>query len=183
MNTSIDLGALAITGIGPFTDTINWGDGQSSTFSPTSSGSNALAHTYAKAGMYAIGETVSEYYGGTTTASVLVDVTAASTSTTLTSTSASTVYGQSVTFTATVASPAAPTGTVAFYNGAVTPADQIGTGMLSVENGHNVATFTTSSLAGERQSIHDHGRLRRRCQQPGQHLEHRQPDDHQGQRG
>ena len=74
VNTSIDLGALAITGIGPFTDTINWGDGQSSTFSPTSSGSNALAHTYATAGTYTIDETVSEYFGGTTTASVSVDV-------------------------------------------------------------------------------------------------------------
>ena len=40
-----------------------------------------------------------------------------------------------MTFTATVAGPAAPTGTVAFYAGPVTPADQIGTGTLSVENG------------------------------------------------
>ena len=135
VSTSINLGTLAITGIGPFTDTVNWGDGQTSTFSPTSSGSNALAHTYATAGTYTIDETVSEYYGGTTTASFLVDVTAASTSTTLTSTAASAVYGQSVTFTATVAGPADPTGTVAFYAGAVTPADQIGTGTLSVDNG------------------------------------------------
>ncbi len=147
VNTSINLGSLAITGIGPFSDTINWGDGQTSTFSPKTSASNALAHTFAKAGTYAIDETVSEYYGGTTTAIVLVDVTAASTSTTLTSTASSTDYGQSVTFTATVAGPADPMGTVAFYNGALIPANQISTGMLSVENGHNVATFTTSSLA------------------------------------
>ena len=75
VSTSIDLGTLAVTGIGPFTDTIKWGDGQSSTFSPTSSGQHALAHTYATAGTYTIGETVSEYDGGTTTASVLVNVT------------------------------------------------------------------------------------------------------------
>ena len=60
-------------------------------------------------------------------------MTVASTSTTLTSSAASAVYGQSVTFTATVAGPAVPTGTVAFYAGAVTPADQIGTGTLSVD--------------------------------------------------
>ncbi len=74
-------------------------------------------------------------------------MTAASTSTTLTSTAASAVYGQSVTFTATVASPAAPTGTVTFYAGAVTPADQIGTGMLSIDNGIDAASFGTSMLA------------------------------------
>ena len=44
------------------------------------------------------------------------------------------------------------------------------------ERGHLQHVFT----GGERQSIHDHGRLRRRCQQLRQHLELRQPDDHQG---
>ncbi len=146
VSTSIDLGTLATTGIGPFTGTVNWGDGQTSTFAPTTSGALSLAHTYAKAGTYTIGESVSEYFGGTTTASVKVDVTLAETTTTLTSSSASTVYGQLATFTATVAGPLAATGTVTFYAGAVTPADQIGTGTLSIDKGVDTATFKTSML-------------------------------------
>ena len=108
VSTSIDLGTLALTGIGPFTGTVNWGDGQTSTFSPTSSGSNALAHTYATAGNYTIEETVSEYFGGTTTTSFSDNVTVANTSTTLTSSAASTVYGQSAILTATVAGSGRP---------------------------------------------------------------------------
>ena len=34
VSTSINLGTLAVKGVGPFTDTIHWGDGQTSTFSP-----------------------------------------------------------------------------------------------------------------------------------------------------
>ena len=64
VSTSINLGTLAVTGIGPFTDTVQWGDGQTSTFSPSASGPLSLAHTYATAGTYTIGETVSEYDGG-----------------------------------------------------------------------------------------------------------------------
>ena len=73
VSTSINLGTLAITGIGPFTDTVQWGDGQSSTFDPRAP-ALSLAHTYAKAGTYTIGETVSEYDGGSYRPSFLVDV-------------------------------------------------------------------------------------------------------------
>ena len=52
VSTSVDLGTLAVTGIGPFTDTVEWGDGQTSTFSPSTSEPLSLAHTYATAGTY-----------------------------------------------------------------------------------------------------------------------------------
>ena len=97
--------------------------------------------------MYTISETVFEYDGGSTIASLTINVTIAGTSTMLTSSAASSVYGGLVTFTATVSGPGAPTGTVTFYNGAVTAADQIGTGTLSVENGIDRATFSTSTLS------------------------------------
>ncbi|MDO7845075.1 Ig-like domain repeat protein [Hymenobacter sp. M29] len=70
-------------------------------------------------------------------------VTAATTSTTLTSSANPSVFGQSVTFTATVTNTngsATPTGTVTFKDGATT----IGTGTL---NGSGVATFSTSTLS------------------------------------
>ena len=89
VSTSINLGTLTVTGIGPFIETVQWGDGQTSTFSPTGSGPLSLAHTYATAGTYTIGETVSEYDGGTATASVAISVTQEPTSTLLTSSTAS----------------------------------------------------------------------------------------------
>ena len=146
VSTSIDLGTLAVKGIGPFSDVVQWGDGQTSTFSPSSSGPVSPTHAYSKAGMYTISETVFEYDGGSTIASVMINVTIADTSTMLTTSAASSVYGRLVTFTATVTGPATPTGTVTFYNGAVTAADQIGTGTLSVEDGVDTATFRSSTL-------------------------------------
>ena len=77
VSTSINLGTLAVTGVGPWTDTVQWGDGQTSTFSPTGSGPLSLAHTYAQPGTYTIFETVSEYDGDSTTASFSINVTAA----------------------------------------------------------------------------------------------------------
>ncbi len=146
VSTSINLGTLAVTGTGPFTDTVQWGDGQSSSFSPSTSGPVSLAHTYATAGTFTIGETVSEYDGGTATASFAFNVTVAPTSTMLTSSTPSAVYGQLLTFTATVTGPGAPTGAVEFYAGPVTPADQIGSGTLILEGGQYQATFSTSTL-------------------------------------
>ena len=146
VSTSINLATLAVKGVGPFTDVIHWGDGQTSNFSPSAAGPLSMAHTYATPGTYTIAQNLSEYDGGSTSTSFSISVTIAGTSTTLTSSAASAVYGQSLTFTATVAGPGNATGPVAFYNGTVTPADQIGIGMLGVDNGRNVATFTTSSL-------------------------------------
>ena len=75
-----------------------------------------------------------------------ITVNQASTTTVLTSSDATSVYGESVTFTATVTASGTPTGTVTFYAGAVNPADQIGTGTLSVVDGQDEATFSTSTL-------------------------------------
>lgn len=61
------------------------------------------------------------------------------------------VYGQNVTFTASVAGAygGTPTGTVEFYDGAVIPANLIGTGTLS----GGLTTFNTSTLAVGSHSI------------------------------
>ena len=75
------------------------------------------------------------------------------TTTSLTSTSGGSVYGQSVTFTAkvAVASPGTgtPTGTVTYKDGTTT----LGTGTLSTTNGVTTATFTTAALAVGSHSI------------------------------
>ena len=65
------------------------------------------------------------------------------------------VFGQYVTFTATVAasSPGSgtPTGTVTFYDGSTS----LGTGTLAVVGGQNVATLSTSALAvGTHATVH-----------------------------
>ena len=75
-----------------------------------------------------------------------------------------------VTFTATVTGYGTPTGTVAFYAGPVSPPIRSAPARSSVENGHDVATFSTPTLPVERQSVRDHGGLRRRRQLPGQYV-------------
>jgi hypothetical protein len=69
------------------------------------------------------------------------------TTTTLTASANPSVYGQMVTFTATVAAvssgTAAPTGTVVFLDGST----QIGSGKVSTSNGVTTATFSTSTLS------------------------------------
>src|SRR5205814_7346045 len=66
--------------------------------------------------------------------------TQAATTTVVASSAPTSVFGQSLTFTATVSSAAAgtPTGTVTFRDGANT----LGTGTLSVVNGQDRATFS-----------------------------------------
>ncbi len=84
------------------------------------------------------------------TVSVLLNTTAINslpaTATSVSSSQNPSTYGQSVTFTATVTGSGTPTGTVTFYAGAVNPADQIGIGTLSVVDGQEEATFSTSTL-------------------------------------
>jgi Ca2+-binding RTX toxin-like protein len=147
LSASIDLGTLAITGVGPFAGTVEWGDGQTSTLTPTSSGSLSLDHTYAAPGSYTISETVSEYAGGSTTASFEINVANASTSTMLQSSAPTEEYGQSVTFTATVTGQGTPTGQVSFYDGPVDSSDLIGTGTLSVVDGQDQASISTTALS------------------------------------
>jgi Ca2+-binding RTX toxin-like protein len=61
--TTFNLGTLAVKGIGPWSVTVQWGDGQASTFSPSGTGPLSFAHTYAKGGTYTISESVSEFDG------------------------------------------------------------------------------------------------------------------------
>ena len=143
IDTTVGLGTLAVAGVGPWTATVEWGDGATSTFYPAGSGPLALAHDYTRPGTFTIDETVSEYDGDTGAASFSIDVTSAGTATTLGASSTSAVYGQSVTFTAVVVGDSLASGTVAFDSGST----QIGTGTLKVVDGQDEATFTTSSLA------------------------------------
>jgi Ca2+-binding RTX toxin-like protein len=88
-----------------------------------------------------------------TSSAVSQVVNAANTTTSLSSSANPSAYGQSVTFTATVApvSPGAgtPTGTVLFYDGNT----QIGSGSLNQVSGNDQATFSTSSLSVATHSI------------------------------
>jgi Ca2+-binding RTX toxin-like protein len=248
-SSSINLGSLAVKGVGPWTVVVQWGDGQSSTFSPTGSGPLSLSHDYTSAGSFTISESVSEFGGDSasitfphpvnvidepvvvtgvpvaatldaTTGNVVVatftdpegaspvnaygasiawgdgqnstgligynattgifsvsgshtytkvgsdtitvtvthspappgmatsiaTVAPALTTTALTSSASSAVYGALVTFTATVTSPAGPTGKVSFYAGPVSASDLIGTGTLSLTGGKEQATFSTRTL-------------------------------------
>ncbi len=90
----------------------------------------------------------------TSTSSPLAQaVNQAATTTALAFSPANPTYGQSVTFTATVAasSPGAgsPTGTVTFKDGSTT----LGTGILSTAGGVTTASFSTSSLAAGTHAI------------------------------
>ena len=136
---TVDLGTLSAAGIGPWTVTVAWGDGQSSTLVTTSTGPLTDTHDYTSTGDETISVAVAEKYGETTTISFPIDVVNSGTTTTLTSPSP-VMYGQSTTVTATVSGSGTPTGTVLLYLGAVAPADQIGSGTLS---GADQVTFTT----------------------------------------
>ena len=133
ISTQFDLGALTVQGIGPFTVTVQWGDGQSSSFSPAGSGPLSASHTYAKGGSYTVIESVTDLDGTPASLTIpdLARVLSETTSTALSSSASSVVYGQAVTFTATVTGSGVPTGSVTFYSGAGTPQHQLGTGTLS----------------------------------------------------
>ncbi len=65
-SSTFDLGTLSVVGVGPWSVTVRWGDGNSSTFSPIASGPLSLAHLYARPGSYTVSETVSEFDGDST---------------------------------------------------------------------------------------------------------------------
>ena len=73
----------------------------------------------------------------------------ATTTTVTSSPSGNSVFGQSVTFTATVTGTAAPTGTVTFKDGSTT----LGTGTLATVSGAKKATFAASTLGVATHSI------------------------------
>ena len=139
---TVDLGTLTAAGIGPWTVTVEWGDGQSSTFTTTSTGPLTDTHDYTSPGEESIYVVVSEAYGDSTSLSFSVGVLNAATTTAI-GMPTSVTYSQSATVTATVSGAGTPTGTVLLYLGAVNPADQVGSGTLSVVGGQDEVTFAT----------------------------------------
>ena len=63
ISTQFDLGDLTVHGVGPFMVTVQWGDGQSSSFSPAGSGPLQASHNYAEAGSYTVTESVTDFDG------------------------------------------------------------------------------------------------------------------------
>ena len=128
------------------TGTVTFKDGSTTLGTGTLSGGHA---TYATSSLSVATHSITAVYGGnssynsSTSGALSQVVNKASTTTTLSSSANPSVYGQSVTFTATVAavSPGSgtPTTTVTFKDGSTT----LGTGTLSA----GVATYSTSTLA------------------------------------
>jgi hypothetical protein len=147
-------------GSGSATGTVNFYDGNTLLGSGTlavSNGNNQAAYstTTLGGGSHSI---TAKYLGDanfttSTSAAVSQTVNQNSTSTSLTSSVNPTVYGQSVTFTATVSPSASgpnnPTGTVTFYDGNAV----LGTGTLAVVNGKYQATYQTATLSAASHSI------------------------------
>ncbi len=71
---TVDLGTLSAAGIGPWTVTVQWGDGQTSSFTTTSTGPLTDTHTYTTVGDETITETIAEAYGDTEIVSFPIDV-------------------------------------------------------------------------------------------------------------
>jgi len=119
--------------------------------------------TFATTGLSAGNHTIIAVYQGdtnfvtSTSSGVSERVNQASTSTTVITSGSPSNYGQSVSFTATVAvtglGVGTPTGSVHFYDGSVAPGNLLGTQTLSVISPFT-ATYSTSSLSGGAHSIY-----------------------------
>ncbi len=157
ISSTFNLGSLTVAGVGPWTATVNWGDGQMSTFSPTGSGTLSDAHTYETGGQFTISESVAEYDGDTTsvtfpqTVNVMdqpVVVTGVPVSANLDTPTGSVVV-------ATFTDPDGP-GPVANYSASITWGDgQTSTGtitynstneMFSVSGSHTYSTVGTETI-------------------------------------
>ena len=147
-------GALPVS---DYSATISWGDGSASTGADqivydSSTGAFEVygSHEYATGGPYTITVVIHHAPDADSNPVTTPAVVSNPTNTTLSSSSPTSVFGQSVTFTATVSvvSPAVgtPGGTVLFYSGG----QQIGMGTL---NGSDQATFTTSALSAASHAI------------------------------
>ena len=133
-------------GAGPEMGTLTFLDGSTPLFTDTPDGYGVLAFT--TSGLSAGTHTITVVYGGddnflaSRSGSIVQSVNQAGTSTSLTSSADPSVFGQSVTFTATISvtSPGAgmPSGIVTFKDGSTS----LGTGNVA----GGVATFATSSL-------------------------------------
>lgn len=139
---------------GPPTGTVTFFDGATSLGTGTLNGSGIA--TFSSSSLTVASHPISAVYGGnadfTTSTSAIVNqvVSGAGTSTALVSGTNPSVFGQSVTFTATVtATPPAsgtPAGSVNFFDGAT----NIGSGTL---NGSGIATLSTGSLSAATHAI------------------------------
>jgi Subtilase family/Bacterial Ig-like domain (group 3)/Bacterial cadherin-like domain/Bacterial Ig domain len=132
------------------TGTVTFKDGATTLGTGVLNGSGVAA--LSTSGLTAGTHSITAEYGGdsnfntSTSNTVSQVVNKAATTTALTSAPNPSTFGQSVTFTATVASAAGtPTGTVTFKDGGTT----LGTGVLSA----GVATYSTSTLTGGTHSI------------------------------
>ena len=147
--------AAAVPGAGTPTGTVTFYDGAT----PLGTGPTALnggVATLSVADLLGGTHSITAAYAGdtdfapVTSAPVSLVVTQQATTATLSSSAGTTEFGQSVTFTATVAGvgtePVSPTGTVTFYEGAT----NLGTGTL---DGSGVATLAVTSLATGSDSI------------------------------
>jgi uncharacterized repeat protein (TIGR01451 family) len=145
---------VSVTGLGSGTPTgtVTFYDGTTKLGTGTFSGGAA---TFSTSALSVNNHSITAVYGGdgndlcSSSNSVIQAVDKDSTTTTLSPSAGPSVYGQTVTFTATVkpVSPGAgtPTGTVTFYDNG----NPLGTGTLS----GGVATLTTSTLPGGSDSI------------------------------
>ena len=146
--------AAVSPGSGTATGTVTFKDGATTIGTGTLNGAGQA--TFATSSLSVAGHSITASYVGDTsftgsTSSALTQtVNQADTTTTVTSATNPSVFGQSVTFTATVAAAApgagTPTGNVTFKDGATT----LGSGTL---NGSGQATFATSSLTVSAHSI------------------------------
>jgi hypothetical protein len=149
-----------VANAGTPTGTVTFRDGSTVLGTATLQVVNGVDQATLKVSSLAVGShSLTAVYGGdsnfavSTSPAVSEKVNQANSKTTLSSSASSAVWGQSVTFTATVStvSPGAgtPTGTVTFQDGSTV----LGTGTLQVVNGVDEATFTTSALAVGSHSI------------------------------
>jgi Ca2+-binding RTX toxin-like protein len=146
--------AASEPGAGTPTGTVTFYDGSTSIATGTLSTSGGVTSATFTTITLALGShSITAVYPGdtddltSTSAALTFKVSQDTMTTTVSAAPTASVYGQSVTFTATVAvsSPGAgtPTGTVTFKNGTTT----LGTGTLSTTKGVTTATFSTSTLA------------------------------------
>jgi hypothetical protein len=138
------------TGMPADGETVNFYDGSTFLITATLTGGTATLSTSS----LSIGtHTITVTYAGdavflANTGGFSQSVIRANTTTSVHTSLTPSVYGQTVTFTAAVAAKApgagTPTGNVKFYNGAVLPANLLGSGTL---DGTGTATFSTGSLS------------------------------------
>jgi probable HAF family extracellular repeat protein/ELWxxDGT repeat protein len=134
--------------VGPWEVAINYGDGTTFQFSVAAPSTFAIRHTYTGAGSYPL--TVSVTNGEQMSATAASVVRAAPPAVTLSPSSASAVFGQGVTFTATVATspapttPLQPTGSIHFQVDGVNFGQPVG---LTAVNGVATAVLTVGTLS------------------------------------